>query len=105
MNDIEKIHELKKQRAEITKQINELIHKNMIIGDFKILKKPFPATWSEDWYHVKIKKLSDHVGTENGRYITIIETNNVDGILEKLTDIKESIDTVIKYFENLPAKS
>ena len=105
MNDIEKIHELKKQRAEITKQINALIYKNMIIGDFKILKKPFTAKWSEDWYHVKIKKLSDHVDTENGKYITIIETNNVDVILEKLTDIKESIDTVIKYFENLPAES
>lgn len=97
------LERLKEERRRINARIKELSYPNIEIGsEFKIIKHPVPA-WSENLYHVRIRKLSDVIQEQDSRYITIIETENIGTIIGKLKTIRTNIDSVIKYFENLTA--
>ena len=97
------LEQLKEERKRINARIKELTCPKVDIGtEFKIIRHPVPA-WSESLYHVRIRKLSDCMQDQDARYITIIETENIDTILGKLKTIKTNIDSVITYFENLTA--
>ena len=97
------LEQLREERKRINARIKELTRPNIDIGtEFKIIRHPVPA-WSENLYHVRIRKLSDCMQDQDARYITIIETENIDTIIGKLKTIKTTIDLVIEYFENLTA--
>lgn len=97
------LEQLKEERKRINARIKELTCPKVDIGtEFKIIRHPVPA-WSENLYHVRMRKLSDFMQDQDARYITIIETDNIDTIIGKLKTIRTTIDSVIKYFENLTA--
>lgn len=97
------LERLKEERKRINARIKELsCPKNDIGTEFKVIRHPVPA-WSDNLYHVRIRKLSNCMPDQNARYITIIETENIDTIIGKLKTIRTDIDAVIKYFENLTA--
>lgn len=100
MSELER---LKEERKRINARIKELTCPKIDIGsEFKVIRHPVPA-WSENLYHVRIRKTSDCMPDQDARYITIIETENIDTIIGKLKTIRTNIDSVIKYFENLTA--
>ena len=97
MTDTEiEIQNLLDARKKIDERIKLLRNKVIHIGTVKISKGEGGrnAYW-KSVYRCKIKKISDAVISENGRYITIAEDPDLDHVYEHILNVRKDLSELL----------
>lgn len=104
MNEQEELANLLDAQKKINARIRELRQSKREYGLVSIQKYPCNNDVWKCVHQIKIKKLSCNVESEQGRNITIIESNNMVKSLNYLKKIRKDIDKLITYLEGITVK-
>ena len=104
MNEQEELANLLDAQKKINARIRELRNSKKDFGLISIQRHPVNNTFWSSIHQIKIKKFSCAVESEQGRCITIIESNNMVKSLNYLKKIRKDIDKLITYLEGITVK-
>jgi len=106
MNEQEELKNLLEAQKKINARIKVLRNSTKVFGIVTMQKHPsagYNGYWS-NVHQIRIKKLSCNIESEDGRNITIIESNNMLKSLNYLKKVQKDINKLITYLEGITVK-
>ena len=104
MNEQEELANLLDAQKKINARIRQLRMSKKEFGLVSMQRHPTNNRLWSTIHQIKIKKFSCAVDSEQGRCITIIESNNLVKSLNYLKKVRKDIDKLITYLESITVK-
>ena len=104
MNEQEELKNLLDAQKKINARIRQLRQSKKEFGTVTIQKHPVNNNLWSSIHQIRIKKMSCIVESEQGRCLTIIESNNMLKSLNYLKKVRKDIDKLITYLEGITVK-